>query len=328
MSANLQFGVPPYTVSHPWAARDTVVGSYAGCSSQGVAKLKLTVPGCPYTCGTVKTIKIPPPTVIDACGDVATPADTVLYTINPVPVISLGSADTVVCSGLPIRLSLKSCVAGTVFNWTGTDNSSGSSDSALHDNSHDTGNVPMVVTYTITGSANGCNSDTLKAKAIINPYPIVNITGTDTLILGNSEKLVATGGGKYLWSPATGLSCTTCPNPTATPTITTKYTVTVTDSGGCDVIEPFTIIVLDQNVVVPNVITPNGDNVNDNFVIKNLQDYPNSKLTIFDRWGKQLFTTNNYQNNWNGSGQSAGVYNYILTLPTGKKYEGFFQIIK
>lgn len=37
----------------------------------------------------------------------------------------------------------------------------------------------------------------------------------------------------YRWMPATGLSCTTCANPVATPTVTTTYTVTVTDSGGC-----------------------------------------------------------------------------------------------
>jgi len=330
MNASLEFGVPPYTVSHPWASRDTVVGSYGNltCVSQGNVSMKLKVPGCPYTCGNVKTIKIPPPTVTDFCGNVATPLDSVLYTINPVPVVTLGAADTVVCSGLPVKLSLQSCLAGTKYTWGGTDNASGTSDSTLIDNSHDTGNVPMVVTYTITGSVNGCNSDTIKTTAVINPYPIVTVTGQDTVILGNSVKLVATGGGKYSWTPTTGLSCTTCPNPTASPTITTKYSVTVTDSGGCDAIVPFTLVVLDQNIVIPNVITPNGDDINDYFVIKNLQDYPNSKLTIFDRWGKQVYTTNNYQNNWNGGGQSAGVYYYVLVLPSGKKYDGFVQIIK
>ena len=330
MNATLQFGVPPYTVSHPWASRDTVVGSYNNltCTSQGVVQMQLKVPGCPYNCGNIKTIKIPPPTVVDFCGDTAVKPDSVTYTIDPVPVVSYIPTDTSVCSGLPVRLTLKSCVPGTTFTWIGTDNASGTSDTALTDQTHDTGNAPMIVTYSIVGSANGCNSDTIKTKAKINPFPIVNVTGADTLILGNSERLVATGGGTYSWSPAAGLSCTNCPNPVATPTITTKYSVTVTDSGGCDVIMPFTIFVLDENVIIPNVITPNGDNINDYFTITNLQDYPNSKLTIFDRWGKQVYTSNNYQNNWNGSGQSAGVYDYVLVLPTGKKYEGFVQIIK
>jgi len=330
MNATMQFGVPPYTVSHPWASRDTVVGSYNNltCTSQGVVQMQLKVPGCPYNCGNIKTIKIPPPTVVDFCGDTAVKPDSVTYTIDPVPVVSYIPTDTSVCSGLPVRLTLKSCVPGTTFTWIGTDNASGTSDTALTDQTHDTGNAPMIVTYSIVGSANGCNSDTIKTKAKINPFPIVNVTGADTLILGNSERLVATGGGTYSWSPAAGLSCTNCPNPVATPTITTKYSVTVTDSGGCDVIMPFTIFVLDENVIIPNVITPNGDNINDYFTITNLQDYPNSKLTIFDRWGKQVYTSNNYQNNWNGSGQSAGVYDYVLVLPTGKKYEGFVQIIK
>lgn len=328
MTANLEYGVPPYTVSHPWAARDTVVGSYNGCSSQGTVKMKLTVPGCPYTCGKVKTIMIPPPTVVDACGDTAVKADSVLYTINPVPVISFKPTDTVVCSGIPVALSLKSCVAGTTFSWTASDNASGTTDSTLTDISHDTGNVPMVVTYSITGTANGCNSDTLKTTATINPYPLVTITGADSIKAGSSDQLVATGGGTYSWAPPTGLSCTKCPNPVATPTTTTQYTVTVVDSGGCEVIMPYTIYVTDQNVIIPNVITPNGDGINDYFVITNLQDYPNSKLTIFDRWGKQIYTSNNYENNWNGSGQSDGVYYYILSLSTGKKYQGYVQLIK
>jgi len=326
MNATLKYGVPPYKVTHPWVARDTIVGTYSSCASIGIARMKLTIPGCPYTCGRIDTIAIPPPVVVDACGDTAAATKPFKYVIKPIPVIT--PATTVVCNGLPVSLPLQSCVTGTTYNWVGSDNASGTGDTTVSDNIHDSGMGTLVVNYKIVGSANGCNSDTVNATGIINPSPMVTVTGIDTMVLGSSEQLTAKGGGTYLWSPAAGLSCTTCPNPMATPTISTIYSITTTDSGGCQTITPFSIFVRDENVIIPNIITPNGDAINDYFVINNLQSYPNSELSIFDRWGKQVYTTNNYQNNWNGGGQSDGVYFYILTLPTGKKYQGFIQLIK
>src|SRR6185312_2028884 len=56
---------------------------------------------------------------------------------------------------------------------------------------------------------------------------------SDSLCLGNSVVLNATGAKIYKWTPALGLSCNICSNPTATPTVTTIYTVVATDSIGC-----------------------------------------------------------------------------------------------
>jgi gliding motility-associated-like protein len=336
MDATLGFGVPPYTVSHPWSAngRDTVVGSYGACISEGTVLMNLKIPGadCPFKClSPDTTIVVPAPTVVDACGDTVKNIPAQKVKLKPVPVISYVPIDTSVCTGSPVVVSLRSCVPGTTFNWTGSDNASGSGDTNISDNTHDSSNSPLVVTYKILGTANGCNSDTITAQGVINPYPIVNITQSDTMNIGESKKLSATGGGTYIWAPSTGLNCTTCPNPVATPTITTTYYVTVTDSEGCAVSKSVTLIVLDENITIPNVITPDDagpmglDNL---FYIRNLQLYPNSKLVIYDRWGKQIYSSSNYQNDWNGGGQSDGVYYYLLTLANGKKYKGFFELIK
>lgn len=94
----------------------------------------------------------------------------------------------------------------------------------------------------------------------------------------------------------------------------------------------------------PNVITANGDGVNDFFIIKNIEDYDRVEVIIFNRWGVIVFEDANYQNNWSGldrSGNelSAGVYTYIVT-PESEKYiyddnerteftgHGFVQIIR
>ncbi|MFC2125844.1 gliding motility-associated C-terminal domain-containing protein [Bacteroidota bacterium] len=67
-----------------------------------------------------------------------------------------------------------------------------------------------------------------------------------------------------------------------------------------------------------NVITPNNDNANETFIIENIEHYPNSVLTIYNRWGKILYESVGYENNWSGmaSGEllPSSVYFYILEL--------------
>jgi|GEM_PF-493732 len=77
-----------------------------------------------------------------------------------------------------------------------------------------------------------------------------------------------------------------------------------------------------------NVITPNNDGKNDVLEIDNIKLYPGNTLTIFNRWGREVYNTSNYQNNWGGDGQSAGVYYYLLKMPNGSSTKGWFEIIK
>jgi gliding motility-associated-like protein len=95
---------------------------------------------------------------------------------------------------------------------------------------------------------------------------------------------------------------------------------------------------------VPNVITFNGDNINDEFIIQNIDDYDRVRVQIFNRWGNLVFESENYQNEWKGYDKSGkalegGVYTYVVT-PESDKYEyddqektrysahGFVHIIK
>ncbi|MBL4669321.1 MAG: gliding motility-associated C-terminal domain-containing protein, partial [Flavobacteriales bacterium] len=63
---------------------------------------------------------------------------------------------------------------------------------------------------------------------------------------------------------------------------------------------------------ISNIFTPNGDGLNDFFFIKNLEQFPNSKLEVFNRWGNLVYSDNNYQNDWDGDEQKTGTYFYIF----------------
>lgn len=83
--------------------------------------------------------------------------------------------------------------------------------------------------------------------------------------------------------------------------------------------------------VVNNILTPNGDGKNDFFFIKGLEKYPANKLTIFDRGGRTIFSTFNYQNDWdgylNGRPLMEDTYYYILDLGVDGTIKGFISIL-
>ncbi|MBY0424882.1 MAG: gliding motility-associated C-terminal domain-containing protein, partial [Cytophagales bacterium] len=56
-------------------------------------------------------------------------------------------------------------------------------------------------------------------------------------------------------------------------------------------------------VETPDIITPNGDNLNEYFIVKGLMTDKSSKLTVFDQFGNLKYTNDNYQNDWNGIDQ-------------------------
>ncbi|MFM6976135.1 MAG: putative Ig domain-containing protein, partial [Sphingobacteriaceae bacterium] len=153
---------------------------------------------------------------------------------------------------------------------------------------------------------------------------------------GFSSQLNVTGANivSYSWSPSTGLSATNIANPVATPSQTTTYEVTVTNSYGSTTKVYFTVTVVeDYNINPTNLITPNGDGINDTFFVDNLSSYPSSVLTIFDNAGRVVFTSNNYQNNWdgtvNGTPLHEGTYYYIITFNSGAApKKGFITLIR
>lgn len=102
------------------------------------------------------------------------------------------------------------------------------------------------------------------------------------------------------------------------------YTLGVRDAGGCEKIYVFDLDV-DTDLFIPNIFTPNGDDHNEVFYIRNLPS--ESKLLITNRWGKEVYKTSSYQNDWNGGDTVDGMYYYTLSI-SGKSYTGWVEILR
>jgi len=179
-----------------------------------------------------------------------------------------------------------------------------------------------------------CSNDTVKATIYIknvNPM-VINITG-DTVIcpqLGESSNINVnfTGGYgpfQYIWEPNISNNATA----TVTPEQTTTYFVKVIDTCGNAIVSNSITVLVECPIEIPNVFTPNGDGINDFFVIKNIEQYPKSSLIIFNRWGNKVYESSDYKNDWDGANCSDGVYYYILQQSKkNKSYHGIINLIK
>jgi gliding motility-associated-like protein len=136
---------------------------------------------------------------------------------------------------------------------------------------------------------------------------------------------IPSGDGGNVWSivkqPTTG---TVLFNPdgsfTYTPNVgylgNDSFTYKLCDvDGDCD--EAVVNIVVDD--IIPNqIFTPNGDTQNDTYYVKNIEFYPGSRITIFNRWGNKVYQKSGYLNDWDGYSNVSKVGS--KPLPVGTYY--------
>lgn len=87
------------------------------------------------------------------------------------------------------------------------------------------------------------------------------------------------------------------------------------------------------NLVFYNSYSPDGDGKNDTWTIGNIDSYPDNEISIFNRWGGEVFKTKAFSstNRWDGSALKDGTYYYLLKVKIGDEYKvfkGFISLIK
>lgn len=191
-------------------------------------------------------------------------------------------------------------------------------------------NVPGGV-YTVTATdATGCSAT---ATYTVLTTGSLNVTVSPALSFidpGESVNLTATvnpaiPGTVYSWNPPTGLSCTNCPDPVATPGQTTTYTVTATAPDGCSGTANATVDVkiICGDYFIPTIFSPNGDGKNDELCVLGTC-ITSMHLAIYDRWGEKVFESTDQQSCWDGTykdrpmNSNSFVYKVELTFINGK----------
>jgi gliding motility-associated-like protein len=250
-------------------------------------------------------------TITDTHGCSVTYSMTVSATIS---VIAHAGKDTSFCSGGTVILCNSSTNA-TSIAWYQIQNPTWTnigSTNCVNEN-------PFLSTDYALIATNGMCNDTDTIAVTIFPSPSVSAGSNTTILAGGTAQLNGSGSGTFLWSPSTGLSCTTCANPSASPTVSTTYTLVVTDGNGCTSSDSVKVILVP--VIIPNDgISPNGDGKNDTWVIPGIDLYPECVVDVYNRWGQLIFSQTGYKNSsgWDGKFKgkdlSVGTYYYTINL--------------
>lgn len=195
-----------------------------------------------------------------------------------------------------------------------------------------------VFTYALLSVSDtyGTQTQTGNAVITINDLPQIQISSDkgESISKGSVLQLTATGGTKYSWTGSEMLSGQNNATLTIRPKQSGTYKVTVTNASGCTMDQTIYITVVDDyKLEAGTLVTPNGDGINDKFVIKNIDYYPNNTLKLFDKAGRVFYTKKSYANDWdgtvNGSPLAEGTYYYILDLGPGLgTLKGYINILR
>jgi len=170
------------------------------------------------------------------------------------------------------------------------------------------------------GVANGGVDSVVRTFRLgIDPMPVA--TASPNLItLGATSQLSATGANavNYTWVAVGGTGIVgSGSNINVRPAGTTTYAVVVTNSFGYQATIPVLLtVIVDYKLVPNNLVTPNGDGVNDRWVIPNIDMYPDNEVMVYDKAGRAVFAKRGYNNEWdgtvNGTKLKEDAYFYVI----------------
>ena len=148
------------------------------------------------------------------------------------------------------------------------------------------------------------------------------------------QQLVADGGNNFVWAKSDG-----------TVTYGSTLRITSKDMAGSYTLKEESCTAVGANTldfelnifevkVIPNIVTPNADGVNDYWVIPDTYCQPNVRVTIYSQEGKEVLSTTNYQNNWPDSttykelGKRSLVFIYVIEGGNVEKQKGVITLLK
>ncbi|MFC2114459.1 gliding motility-associated C-terminal domain-containing protein [Bacteroidota bacterium] len=198
-----------------------------------------------------------------------------------------------------------------------------------HDHAHFYSTPNTYSVQLVALSNKGCRDTITKSITIYDKPQLTLILGGSPIIYAGQTVSITADPGPYdsvFWS--SGQTTTSISASTAG-----IYSVRVVDANNCSVMDSTEIKVLFVNEFKVNeVLTPNQDNINDYWLIYDLPYFAPVEVSIYNRWGDELYNSSGYQNTWDatykGETLPEGTYYYIARTKNGDVYKGSINVIR
>ncbi|HAN38405.1 MAG TPA: hypothetical protein DCQ29_05840 [Chitinophagaceae bacterium] len=283
-----------------------------------------------YTTLGSKTVRLVV-TSVNGCVDSSTQ---VFSNIFPQPRAGFTASTNFVCVGDAINFNdTSNGLTSAVTNWRWFFGDGGTS--TIQNPTYTFNNVGAFTVRQVITNNQGCISDTANLAVNVYAYPTVN-AGPDLNVLEGGNSLInATASGnnlRFRWTPNRWLNSDTILRPITAPQGDITYTLTVTGQGNCSVTDNMFVKLL-LAPEIPTAFSPNGDGINDTWIIKYLESYPGCTVEVFNRYGQSVFSSRGYATPWNGTYNGAvlpvGTYYYIVDPKNGRnKIAGYVTILR
>lgn len=235
----------------------------------------------------------------------------------------------VACVGGSVNLTATG-IFGATYNWTGPNGFSSTDQNPVLNNV----SLADAGTYFVEVTVGDCISAALETVVSINEGPTVVAMDDIEVLQGETAQLLATGAISYNWTPTDYLSNPSTANPIFGPAPAGVYTYTVTgyDANLCSGTDEMNVTVIpNENLEIVDLITPNGDGVNETWVVTYLENLKDGyTIRMYARGGIQIFETDNYNNDWDGTldGEALpdGTYWYVIKAVNGPTFKGAVTI--
>ena len=256
-------------------------------------------------------------------------------TVTPMPIASFTTDTIIGCDPFTVTFTNTSQKAST-YTWHFDD---GSTSTATNPPAHVF--TPGTYQVTLTATSGQCNNTSTAQKITVLPAPVAAfsaVPGTNTptqLSFANfSFTNQSQNATHYIWLFGDN-DTSFLTSPTHQYNLPGQYTVTlyaINDIGCVSKIskDPY-IVIPDSTLAIPNAFSPNGDGINDTWVIKGLQGYPDSKVQIYNRWGQLVYNSRGYTSPWdgryNGSPLPVGTFYYVI-VANNITYAGWVALLR
>jgi len=177
--------------------------------------------------------------------------------------------------------------------------------------------ITQSTAYQVIVQGGSCDPDTVFHDITVVPGQ-GSTSQIDTLFLGESIQITALDGNSYQWSPDQFISDIQIQSPIFSPQSDLSYEVIIANDFGCTDTSFYHIIVVENpfSIIVSNLVTPNGDGKNENWIIENIEQFSSNAVVVFDAYGRLIFKSAPYLNDWNLNADQIpdGTYFYNIQL--------------